>query len=36
LIADFAERADPTPDGRGVQGPWRSVEFAFRLASEEP
>jgi hypothetical protein len=36
LIVDFAERAGPTPDGRDIQGAWRSVEFTFRLAPEEP
>ncbi len=34
LIVEFAERDGPTPDGRGVAGPWRSVEFTFRLAPE--
>lgn len=34
LIVDFAERNGPTPDGRSVQGAWRSVEFTFRLAAE--
>lgn len=36
LIVDFAERNGPTPDGRSVQGAWRSVEFTFRLAAEGP
>ena len=34
LIVDFAERNGPTPDGRSMQGAWRSVEFTFRLAAE--
>jgi len=34
LIVDFAEGNGPTPDGRSVQGAWRSVEFTFRLAAE--
>ena len=36
LIVDFAERNGPTPDGRSVEGAWRSVEFTFRLAPEGP
>lgn len=32
LIVDFAEHTGPAPDGRGLEGVWRSVEFTFRLA----
>jgi maleylacetate reductase len=37
LIADFAEHTGPTPgsrgpDGTGADGPWRSLDFTFRLA----
>ncbi len=33
LIVEFAERTGPTPDGRVVDGPWRSLDFTFRLAA---
>lgn len=33
LIVDFVERRGPAPDGRTVDGPWRSLEFTFRLAA---
>ncbi|MEY9968554.1 maleylacetate reductase [Streptacidiphilus sp. MAP12-16] len=32
LIVDFPERTGPDPDGRGVDGPWRSLDYTFRLA----
>lgn len=31
LIADFVEQTGPTPDGRTVDGEWRSLEFTFRI-----
>jgi len=33
LIVEFAERTGPTPDGRRVEGAWRSLDFTFRLAA---
>ena len=33
LIVEFAERTGPTPDGRALEGPWRSLDFTFRLAA---
>jgi maleylacetate reductase len=35
LIVEFAERTGPTPDGRRVEGAWRSLDFTFRLAAAE-
>lgn len=32
LIVDFAPRVGPTPDGRAVDGEWRSLQFTFRIA----
>ncbi|MFJ6632696.1 maleylacetate reductase and hydroxyquinol 1,2-dioxygenase domain-containing protein [Streptomyces sp. NPDC091376] len=32
LIADFEPRVGPTPDGRVVDGEWRSLHFTFRIA----
>lgn len=32
LVIDFAPRTDPTPDGRAVDGEWRSLQFTFRIA----
>lgn len=32
LIADFERRVGPTPDGRVVDGEWRSLHFTFRIA----
>jgi maleylacetate reductase len=34
LIVDFPVREGPAPDGRDVGGPWRSVEFTFRISAE--
>ena len=34
LIVDYTAHHGPTPDGRAVDGEWRSVEFTFRIASE--
>jgi alcohol dehydrogenase class IV/protocatechuate 3,4-dioxygenase beta subunit len=31
LIVDFAERHDPTPDGRPLEGAWHSLEFTFHI-----
>ncbi|MGW4826360.1 maleylacetate reductase and hydroxyquinol 1,2-dioxygenase domain-containing protein [Amycolatopsis japonica] len=36
LITDFAERTGPTPDGRVVEGSWRSLDFVFRISPETP
>ncbi|MFC8259495.1 maleylacetate reductase and hydroxyquinol 1,2-dioxygenase domain-containing protein [Streptomyces sp. NPDC057291] len=32
LVIDFAPRTGPTPDGRAVDGEWRSLQFTFRIA----
>jgi len=32
LVVEFAPRSGPTPDGRPVPGPWRSLDFTFQLA----
>ncbi|MER7811239.1 maleylacetate reductase and hydroxyquinol 1,2-dioxygenase domain-containing protein [Streptomyces sp900116325] len=32
LVIDFARRTGPTPDGRAVDGEWRSLQFTFRIA----
>ncbi|MFG3658616.1 maleylacetate reductase and hydroxyquinol 1,2-dioxygenase domain-containing protein [Streptomyces sp. NPDC047706] len=32
LIVDFAPQTGPTPDGRGVDGPWRRLDHSFRIA----
>ncbi|MER7665886.1 maleylacetate reductase and hydroxyquinol 1,2-dioxygenase domain-containing protein [Streptomyces sp. NPDC096193] len=32
LIAEFVPRVGPTPDGRAVEGEWRSLQFTFRIA----
>ncbi|WP_326601971.1 maleylacetate reductase and hydroxyquinol 1,2-dioxygenase domain-containing protein [Streptomyces sp. NBC_01799] len=32
LVVDFEPRTGPTPDGRAVDGEWRSLQFTFRIA----
>ncbi|WP_327123223.1 maleylacetate reductase and hydroxyquinol 1,2-dioxygenase domain-containing protein [Streptomyces sp. NBC_01727] len=32
LVIDFEPRTGPTPDGRAVDGEWRSLQFTFRIA----
>ncbi|WP_411087337.1 maleylacetate reductase and hydroxyquinol 1,2-dioxygenase domain-containing protein [Streptomyces sp. 061-3] len=32
LVIDFTPRTGPTPDGRAVDGEWRSLQFTFRIA----
>jgi maleylacetate reductase len=32
LIVDFPAHNGPTPDGRALDGPWHSLEYAFHLA----
>jgi protocatechuate 3,4-dioxygenase beta subunit len=32
LIVDFTPQVGPTPDGRAVDGEWRSLQFTFRIA----
>jgi maleylacetate reductase len=32
LVVDFTPHRGPTPDGRAVDGEWRSVDFTFRIA----
>ena len=32
LVVDFPEHDGPTPDGRPAGGPWRSLDYTFRLA----
>ncbi|MET8435637.1 maleylacetate reductase and hydroxyquinol 1,2-dioxygenase domain-containing protein [Streptomyces sp900116325] len=32
LVIDFAPGTGPTPDGRAVDGEWRSLQFTFRIA----
>ncbi|MEU0878048.1 hypothetical protein ABZ345_05570 [Lentzea sp. NPDC005914] len=34
LVADFTEHIGPAPDGRGVDGSWRSLEYTFHIAPE--
>jgi maleylacetate reductase len=34
LIVEFAQRHGPTPDGRAVEGEWRSLDFTFRIAPD--
>jgi maleylacetate reductase len=36
LIVDFPEHQGPSPDGAAVVGPWRSLDYSFRLAAEVP
>ncbi|WP_042391861.1 maleylacetate reductase and hydroxyquinol 1,2-dioxygenase domain-containing protein [Streptacidiphilus carbonis] len=36
LVTEFAPRTGPTPDGRPVEGEWRLLEFAFRIARTVP
>lgn len=36
LVVDFPEHGGPTPDGRAVEGPWRRLDYTFRLAAEDP
>ncbi|WP_231114524.1 maleylacetate reductase and hydroxyquinol 1,2-dioxygenase domain-containing protein [Lentzea aerocolonigenes] len=35
LVADFTEHSGPAPDGRVVDGPWRSLEYTFHIAPED-
>jgi maleylacetate reductase len=32
LIVDFTPQHGPTPDGRGIVGEWRRLDFTFRIA----
>ncbi|MFJ4467931.1 maleylacetate reductase and hydroxyquinol 1,2-dioxygenase domain-containing protein [Streptomyces sp. NPDC089424] len=32
LVVDFAPQTGPTPDGRAVDGEWRRLDHAFRIA----
>ncbi|MFC6063196.1 maleylacetate reductase and hydroxyquinol 1,2-dioxygenase domain-containing protein [Streptomyces ochraceiscleroticus] len=32
LVIDFPEHHGPAPDGRPTDGPWRSLDYTFRLA----
>lgn len=32
LVVDFPRHDGPAPDGRPVEGPWRSLDYTFRLA----
>lgn len=32
LVVDFPEHHGPAPDGRPTDGPWRSLDYTFRLA----
>jgi hypothetical protein len=36
LIVEFVPRTGPTPDGRAIEGEWRSLEFTFHIAPEQP
>ncbi|GAB2803321.1 maleylacetate reductase and hydroxyquinol 1,2-dioxygenase domain-containing protein [Actinoallomurus bryophytorum] len=36
LVVDYVPRNGPAPDGRRVDGEWRSLEFTFRLAGHRP
>ncbi|WP_030263291.1 maleylacetate reductase and hydroxyquinol 1,2-dioxygenase domain-containing protein [Streptomyces violens] len=36
LVTDFPEHHGPTPDGRPADGPWRSLDYTFRLAPVAP
>jgi alcohol dehydrogenase class IV/protocatechuate 3,4-dioxygenase beta subunit len=33
LVVDFPEHSGPTPDGRDIAGPWRRLDYTFRLAA---
>ncbi|POX36345.1 alcohol dehydrogenase [Streptomyces sp. Ru73] len=34
LVVDFPEHHGPAPDGSAADGPWRSLEYTFRLAPD--
>jgi maleylacetate reductase len=36
LVVDYVPRSGPAPDGRRVDGEWRSLEFTFRIAGHRP
>ncbi|MFI8997450.1 maleylacetate reductase and hydroxyquinol 1,2-dioxygenase domain-containing protein [Streptomyces sp. NPDC053542] len=36
LVIDFPEHHGPMPDGHSTDGPWRSLDYTFRLAPEAP
>ena len=36
LIVDFVPHTGPAPDGRSVDGEWRSLEFTFHIAPVNP
>jgi alcohol dehydrogenase class IV/protocatechuate 3,4-dioxygenase beta subunit len=36
LVVDYVPRSGPAPDGRHVDGEWRSLEFTFRIAGHGP
>ncbi len=35
LVVEFPEQHGPTPDGRPVTGPWRRLDYTFRLAADD-
>jgi maleylacetate reductase len=36
LVVDYVPQSGPAPDGRHVDGEWRSLEFTFRIAGHRP
>jgi maleylacetate reductase len=36
LVVDYVPRNGPAPDGRRIDGEWRSLEFTFRIAGRRP
>jgi maleylacetate reductase len=32
LVVEYVRRTGPTPDGRPVEGEWRSLTYTFRIA----
>jgi maleylacetate reductase len=35
LVVDYPEHTGPAPDGRDIAGPWRKLEYTFRLAAAD-
>jgi protocatechuate 3,4-dioxygenase beta subunit len=35
LVVDFTAHDGPTPDGREIDGEWRSLEFTFHLGASD-
>ncbi|MGH6657409.1 MAG: maleylacetate reductase and hydroxyquinol 1,2-dioxygenase domain-containing protein [Actinocrinis sp.] len=35
LVVEYPEQHGPTPDGRDLPGPWRRLDYTFRLATDD-